>query len=71
MANLAVIIVPAVAVGLVALAADGRVDERTAAGAVALAIVPAPLVGPEIVGRMRGRSDHAGAFVLGTVLVSL
>ena len=70
-ANLAVIIVPAVAVGTVALIADGRVDPRTAAGAIALAIVAAPFVAPELVGRMRARSDQAGALVLGTVLVSL
>lgn len=70
-ANLAVVIVPAVALGAVALAVDGRVDAGTAVGAVALAMVPAPFVGPEIVGRVRGRSDQAGAFVLGTILLSL
>ena len=68
--NLAVIIVPAVALGAIALAVDGRVDARTAAGAIALAIVPAPFLGPEIVGRMRARGDQAGAFVLGTILLS-
>ena len=65
------IIVPAVALGAIALALDGRVDAGTAAGAVALVIVPAPFVGPELVGRLRGRSDQAGAFVLGSILLSL
>jgi hypothetical protein len=69
--NLALIIVPAVAVGLIALLLQGRVDDRVAAGAIALAVVPAPFVAPEIVGRMRGRADLAGALVLGTALLSL
>lgn len=69
--NLALLVVPAVAMGAVALLLDGRVDGRVAAGAVALAIVPAPFVAPGLVGRMRGRADLAGALVLGTVLVSL
>lgn len=68
---MALIVVPAVAMGAFALALQGRVDGRVAAGAIALAIVPAPFVAPEIVGRMRGRSDLAGALVLGTVLASL
>jgi hypothetical protein len=57
--------------GAVALALQGRVDGRLAAGAIALAIVPAPLLAPEIVGRMRGRADLAGALVLGTIVLSL
>jgi hypothetical protein len=69
--NLALVIVPAVAVGLVALLLQGRADGRVAAGAIALAVVPAPFVAPEIVGRMRGRADLAGALVLGTALLSL
>jgi hypothetical protein len=69
--NLALVIVPAVALGALALGLQGRVDARTAAGALALAIVPAPFIAPELVGRMRGRADLAGALVLGTVLVSL
>ena len=69
--NLALIIVPAVATGALALVLQGRVDERIAAGAIALAIVPAPLVAPEIVGRMRGRADLAGALALGTVVLSV
>jgi hypothetical protein len=69
--NFALVIVPAVALGGLALAFQGRVDERIAAGALALAIVPAPFVAPELVGRLRGRADLAGALVLGTVLVSL
>ena len=69
--NLVVIVLPAVALGLFALALQGRVDERVAAGAISVAIVPAPLVGPGIVTRMRGRMDLAGALGLGTILVSL
>ena len=69
--NLALILVPAAGIGALALALQGRVDGRIAAGAIALAIVPAPLVAPEIVGRMRGRADLAGALALGTVIVSL
>ena len=69
--NLALIIVPAVAMGALALVLQGRVDERIAAGAIALAIVPAPFVAPEIIGRMRGRADLAGALVLGTVMISV
>ena len=57
--------------GALALGLQGRVDGRLAAGAIALAIVPAPLFAPEIVGRMRGRADLAGALVLGTILLSL
>jgi hypothetical protein len=69
--NLALMIVPAVAVGALALVLIDRVDERVSAGALALAVVPAPFLGPGIVGRMRGRADLAGALVLGTVMVSL
>jgi hypothetical protein len=69
--NLALIVVPAVAMGAIALFLQGRVDDRVAAGAIALAVVPAPFIAPEIVGRMRGRADLAGALVLGTVLASL
>lgn len=57
--------------GALALALQGRVHGSIAAGAIALAIVPAPFLAPEIVGRMRGRADLAGALVLGTVLASL
>jgi hypothetical protein len=60
-----------VAVGALALALQDRVDARVAAGAIALAIVPAPLLAPELVGRMRGRADLAGALALGTIILSL
>jgi hypothetical protein len=69
--NLALILVPAIAMGAFALALQDRVDARVAAGAIALAIVPAPLVAPELVGRMRGRADLAGALSLGTIILSL
>src|SRR5207253_3907059 len=66
--NIALVLVPAVVIGAIGLALQGRVDERIAAGALAVAIVPAPLVGPGIVGRMRGRADLTGALGLGTTL---
>ncbi len=69
--NIALIVVPAVAVGVLALVLVGRVDERISSGALALAVVPAPFIGPGIVGRMRGRADLAGALVLGTAVISL
>jgi len=69
--NLALILVPAAAMGAVALLLQGRVDERVAAGAIALAVVPAPFIAPELIGRMRRRADTAGALLLGTVMVSV
>jgi hypothetical protein len=70
--NLALVIVPAVAMGALALFLDGRVDARVAAGAIALALVPAPFLGPELVGRMRdGRMDQAGALLLGTAIAAV
>ena len=50
----------------------GAVDRDLGASAVVLALVPAPLVAPEIVGRLRGgRMDLAGALVLGTVVLAV
>jgi hypothetical protein len=69
--NLALILVPAAAIGAVALLLQGRVDERVAVGAIALAVVPAPFIAPELIGRMRGRADTAGALLLGTLMVSV
>jgi len=69
--NLALILVPAVALGLFALALQDRVDPRIAAGAIAVAIVPAPLVATGVVARLRGRMDLTGALCLGTIIVSL
>lgn len=69
--NLVLIAVPALALGAFALALQGRVDDGVAAGAISVAIVPSPLVGPGIVARLRGRMDLAGALGLGTVIVSL
>jgi hypothetical protein len=58
--------------GALALALQDRVNGQVAAGAIAVALVPAPLVAPEIVGRLRGgRMDQAGALVLGTAIASL
>ena len=61
--NIALIVVPALALGIVALVL-GR-------SAIAVAVVPAPLVAPGIVSRMRGRMDLTGALVVGTVILSL
>ena len=69
--NLALILVPAVAMGAVAIALVGRVDRDVSAGALLLAAVPAPLAAPGVVSRLRGRADLAGALVLGSVLLSL
>lgn len=69
--NLALVLVPAAAMGAVALALAGRVDRDVSAGALLLVAVPAPLAAPGLVGRMRGRADLAGALVLGSVLFSL
>jgi hypothetical protein len=68
--NLAVIVIPAVAIGAAAFAVYAF-DPRLGAGALAVAVVPAPLVAPGLVGRIRGRADLAGALVLGTVALSL
>lgn len=69
--NLAIIVVPAVGLGALALALQGRVEPGVSMGAVALAISPAPLLATGVVGRMRGRADQAGALVLGTIVASL
>ena len=69
--NLIVAAAPALALGAFALALEGRVDDRVASGAIAVAVVPAPLVAVGVVTRLRGRMDLAGALVLGTVIVSL
>ena len=69
--NLTLILVPSIVLGAIALALQGRVDDRIAAGAIAVAIVPAPLVGPGIVARLRGRMDLAGALGLGTILLAI
>jgi hypothetical protein len=63
--------VPALVIGGIAVALEGRVDPAISAGALALALVPAPLAAGGIVSRMRGRADLAGALGLGTVIVSL
>lgn len=60
---------PAVVLGALALALDGRVPPSLAAGAIAIALAPAPLVGPAVVGRLGGRADLGGALVLGTALL--
>jgi hypothetical protein len=68
--NLILILGPSVVLGAIAFALEGRVDDRVAAGAFAVALAPAPLVGPGIVARLRGRMDLAGALGLGTILLS-
>lgn len=69
--NLVLIAAPALALGALGLALQDRVGASVAAGALAVAVVPAPLVGPGIVARLRGRMDLAGALGLGTIVVSL
>ncbi len=58
--------------GALALGLQDRVHASVSAGAIALALVPAPLAAPDLVGRLRGgRMDQAGALVLGTAIASL
>ena len=68
--NLALIAVPAAALAGVAYVA-GAVVPASYMGAIAVALAPAPLAAPELIARMRGRMDLAGALVLGTVALSL
>jgi len=69
--NLVLVVAPALALGVLALVIEAQVGGPVAAGAMAVAIVPAPLVSAGIVARLRGRMDLAGALVLGTIIVSL
>jgi hypothetical protein len=69
--NLVLIVTPALALGALTLLLAGRVDAPLASGALAVAVVPSPLVAPGVVARLRGRMDLAGALGLGTILVSL
>src|SRR5262245_20165268 len=68
--NVALIVVPFAALSAVAFIA-GTLDRELGTAAITLALVPAPLLGPDVVARMRGRMDLAGALVLGTIVVSL
>jgi hypothetical protein len=68
--NLILVLGPSVVLSAVAFALQGRVDDRVAAGAFAVAVAPAPLVGPGIVARLNGRMDLAGALGLGTILLA-
>ena len=68
--NLILILGPSVVLSAIAFALQGRVDDRVAAGAFAVALAPAPLVGPGIVARLGGRMDLTGALGLGTILVA-
>jgi hypothetical protein len=67
--NLVAILAPAVAIG--ALAWATRDGGPASVGILALAVVPAPLIGPEIVTRVGHRGDLAGALALGTVVLSV
>ena len=49
----------------------GSLEPKTYAAAVVVALAPAPLAASELVARMRGRMDLAGALVLGTLALSL
>jgi hypothetical protein len=68
--NLILILGPSVVLSAIAFALEGRVDDRVAAGAFAVALAPAPLVGPGVVARLRGRMDLAGVLGLGTILLT-
>jgi hypothetical protein len=69
--NLILFLGPSVLLGAIAFALQGRVDDRVAAGAIAVALAPAPLVGPGIVARLGGRMDLTGALGLGTILLAI
>ncbi|HEY6957329.1 MAG TPA: hypothetical protein VI814_00715 [Candidatus Limnocylindria bacterium] len=67
--NLVVIVLPAAAIAIVALALQSWVDARVGEAAFLLAMLPAPLVAPDVVRWLRGRDDLAGALVLGSAVV--
>ena len=69
--NLTLVLVPAVAIGLSSLLIAPLAGGPIGDGAIALALVPAPLAASEVVTRLRGRMDLAGALVLGTIVLSL
>jgi hypothetical protein len=68
--NIILVLVPAVALGLVARLIEA-VSPSSGDGAFAVALVPAPLFASELVTRLRGRMDLAGVLVLGTMVFSL
>ena len=70
MRNIALILAPAVALAVAARIIDMYVP-AAGAGAFAVALVPAPLMASEVVSRMRGPMDLAGALAHGTIAVSL
>ena len=67
--NLVVIVLPAAAIAIVALALQSWVDARVGEAAFLLAMLPAPLLAPDVVRWLRGRDDLAGALVLGSAVV--
>jgi len=69
--NLMLVVAPAVAVGVTALLIATYLGGAAGDGALAVALVPAPLFASEVVTRLRGRMDLAGVFVLGTGVLSL
>jgi hypothetical protein len=68
--NALLVLVPAVALGVVARLIEAYLPGASD-GAFAVALVPAPLMASEVVTRLRGRMDLAGALVLGTMVFSV
>ena len=69
--NIVLVVAPAVAIGFSAAAVSAFLGGDAGEGAIALALVPAPLVASEVVTRLRGRMDLAGVLALGTAILSL
>ena len=69
--NIVLVVAPAVAIGFSAAAVGAFLGGDAGEGAIALALVPAPLVASEVVTRLRGRMDLAGVLALGTAILSL
>ena len=69
--NLVVLVVPFAAMTGVAYVIGASIDTRLYGSALAVVLVPGPLLAVDVVTRMRGRMDLAGALVLGTIVISL
>lgn len=69
--NIVLVVAPAVAIGFSAAAVGAFLGGDAGEGAIALALVPAPLVASEVVTRLRGRMDLAGVLAIGTAILSL
>lgn len=67
--NLVVIVLPAASIAIVALALRSWVGAGVGEAAFLVAMMPAPLLAPDVVRWLRGRDDLAGALALGSVVV--